>query len=82
MIYQETSDDFWCRYKYDEKGHVVYCENSDGDVFEPEVTYSGNNVHIKTSDEYWEKYEYDDNGNLLYKESSDGSYTKYIVVVR
>ena len=56
----------------DDKGNVIYWENSTGYWHKRELDDEGNQIYCEDSHGYWIKYEYDDKGNRTYFENSKG----------
>ena len=71
---EELSDG---KIKYDDKGNLVYIEDSSG--FWERYVYDKNNnlVYYEDLSGYWYKKEYDDKGNLMYYENSSGFWERY-----
>ena len=57
---------------YNEKGNVIYYENSKGYWAKWEYDKKGNMIYFESSNDYWGKWEYDKKGNAIYFENSDG----------
>ena len=57
---------------YNEKGNVIYFEDSDGYWSKNEYNEKGNEIYYENSDGYWAKWEYDEKGKRIYYENSDG----------
>ena len=54
---------------YDEKGNMIYLEDSNGKWKYDE---KGNVIYYESSYGYWEKSEYNEKGNEIYRENSKG----------
>jgi YD repeat-containing protein len=54
----------------DDKGNLIYFEDSDGYWTKREYDAKGNEIYYENSDGF--KYEYNDQGNRTYFETSDG----------
>jgi len=61
---------------YDEKGNVIYQEDSDGFWEKREYNEKDNMIYYEESNGYWYKWEYDEKGNVIYLEESDGFWEK------
>ena len=57
---------------YDEKGNLIYNEESDGSWDKREFDEKGNPIYYEDSDGYWSKREFDEKGNVIYLENSKG----------
>ena len=57
---------------YDEKGNVIYHEQSNGYWEKSEYDEKGNEIYYENSNGYWSKREYDEKGNEIYYENSEG----------
>ena len=58
---------------YNEKGNMIYLEDSDDDYWEKgEYDEKGNVIYLEDSDGHWSKSEYDEKGNVIYHENSKG----------
>ena len=60
----------------DDKGNLIYYENSDGYWNKSEYDAKGNLIYYEYSDGFWAKREYNDQGNRIYLETSDGYWSK------
>jgi hypothetical protein len=56
----------------DEKGNLIYGENSNGYWEKRKFDEQGNRIYWVNSDGYWNKREYDEQENEVYYENSDG----------
>ena len=56
----------------DDRGNVIYTEDSDGFWIRYERDDRCNTTYFEDSDGFWYRYEYDDEGNETYSENSDG----------
>jgi YD repeat-containing protein len=56
---------------HNEKGNLIYGEDSDGDWVKWGYDERGNRIYHEDSDGDWYKKEYDDDGFLIYHENSD-----------
>jgi hypothetical protein len=56
----------------DDKGNLIYCEDSTGYWSKREYDDQGNVIYLGSSTGYWGKYEYDAKGNEIYYENSNG----------
>lgn len=56
----------------DNRGNIIYRENSDWDWCKMEYDYYGNKIYRENNYGYWVKKEYDDKGKEIYSEDSNG----------
>jgi len=70
--------DMWKKYTYNEKGRIIYSEDSTGYWGKREYDENGNEIHYEDSKGYWEKYEYDENGRMIYYGDSTGYWNKWL----
>ena len=61
---------------YDEKGNVIYYENSNGNWAKWEYDEKGNEIYFEDGKGYWYKRKYNEKGNEIYSESSNGFWEK------
>jgi len=64
-------------YFYDDKGYLIYLENSSGWWEKFEYDDKGNRIYYEDSDGFWEKGDYDDRGNRINSENSRGRWWKW-----
>ena len=57
---------------YDEKGNVIYYEDSNDYWAKREYNEKGNEIYCENRNGYWSKWEYDEKGNEIYCEDSNG----------
>jgi hypothetical protein len=57
----------------DDKGNIIYFENSDGYWYISQYNSTRNQTYSEDSDGIWWKAEYDSNGNEIYFENSCGT---------
>ena len=60
-----------------EKGQILYEENSYGFWYESEYDKNDNLICSKFSDGYWIQNKYDENNNCIYYETSGGFWQKF-----
>ena len=60
----------------DDKGNVIYYEDSDRWWHKKEWDDKGNVIYYENRDGYWEKKEWDDKGKEIYFEDSEGYWEK------
>lgn len=60
----------------DDKGNVIYYENSYGCWDKREYDAKGNQIYLENSDGYWHKRVHNDRSNEIYFEDSDGLWRK------
>ena len=61
---------------YDEKGNVIYCEDSNGYWLKRKYDEKGYVTYFENSNGYWLKRKYDEKGYVTYFENSDGCWSK------
>jgi hypothetical protein len=64
--------DIGIKQEYDDKGNIIYYDNSDGNWFKRDYDVNDNELYYENSDGYWYKQEYDVNNNIIYYENSNG----------
>lgn len=68
-------NEYWSKHEYDQRGNVIYFEDSEGYWDKQEYNQNGKYLYRENSDGEWVKYEYDKDGDEIYYEDSTG-YTK------
>ena len=71
-VYYENSDEYWCKWGYNDKGKVIYFENSYGFWRKHEYNDEGQEIYYESSSGYWEKHKYNEEGQRIYFETSNG----------
>ena len=64
-------------YVYNNRGNLIYIENSDGYWIKYDYDDDGNQIYYENSDGIWYKQEYDNDGNKLYYKDSSGYIIDY-----
>jgi hypothetical protein len=67
-----SSDGYWSKSTYDEKGNQLTYEDSRGNWRKITYDKKGNQLTWEDSRGYWRKSTYDEKGNELTREDSDG----------
>ena len=62
---------------YNEKGNVIYRENSNGSWSKYEYNEKGNEIYFEDINGFWSESEYDEKGNEIYRENSKGYWAKW-----
>ena len=62
---------------YNNRGDIIYFENSNGEWKKWEYDEQGNNIYFERSNGRWYRKEYDDQGNRIYYEDSEGEIEDY-----
>jgi len=64
-------------YIKDEKGELIYREESNGFWWKKEYDQNGHQIYFENSDGWWVKREFDQDGNQIYFENSGGYWCKW-----
>ena len=75
VIYYDTSGEV-----YDEKGNMIYYENSKGSWSKWEYDEKSNVIYREDSNGYWYRREHDEKGNEIYFEESNGYWVSGIII--